>query len=291
MHYLRPVFSDYLCTLIYQTDCKMKRYHTIIGILAFLFSLSGCDTIEYHPYDARIEGATNINRCNIGRIEERLAGVDSFRFAFISDTQRWYDETEKVVKAINQRSDIDFVVHGGDLSDFGATKELLWQRDILNRLKMPYVCLLGNHDCLGTGEEVFRKVFGEPNFAFTAGNVRFVCLNTNAMEFDYSEPVPDFRFLKQERDSFPTEASRTLFAMHVKPMDEQFNNNVADIFQEYISRFPDPICCIYGHGHKLMTSDLFGDGLLYHQVSNIQKRKYLLFTIYPEGYSYETIDF
>lgn len=269
----------------------MNTLRTIIGILVFLFSLTGCDTIEYHPYDARIEGATNINRRNIYRIEEELAGRDSFRFAFISDTQRWYDETEKAVKAINQRCDIDFVVHGGDLSDFGATKELLWQRDILNRLKMPYVCLLGNHDCLGTGEEVFRKVFGEPNFAFTAGNVRFVCLNTNAMEFDYSEPVPDFHFLKQERDSFPNEASRTLFAMHVKPMDEQFNNNVADIFQEYIRHFPTPMCCIYGHGHKLMTSDLFGDGLLYHQVSNIQKRKYLLFTIHPEGYSYETIDF
>ncbi len=36
----------------------------------------------------------------------------------ISDTRRWYDETEKTVEALNARDDIDFVLHGGDLSGF-----------------------------------------------------------------------------------------------------------------------------------------------------------------------------
>ena len=38
----------------------------------------------------------------------------------ISDTQRWYNSTEDVVKALNARGDIDFVIHGGDQSDFGV---------------------------------------------------------------------------------------------------------------------------------------------------------------------------
>ena len=42
----------------------------------------------------------------------------------ISDTQRWYNSTEDVVKALNARGDIDFVIHGGDQSDFGVTKEI-----------------------------------------------------------------------------------------------------------------------------------------------------------------------
>lgn len=253
--------------------------------------MAGCDMVEYHPYDARIEGMVNINSRHIGRIEERLRGATTFRFAFITDTQRWYDETEDVVAAINQRSDVDFVIHGGDLTDFGATKELLWQRDILNGLKVPYVCLIGNHDCLGTGEEVFNKVFGDPNFSFTAGDVRFICLNTNALEYDYSEPVPDFLFLGNELDSFPAEARRTLFAMHVKPFDEQFNNNVAQVFEYALRAFPSPLCCIYGHGHKLAADDLFGDGLMYYQCSNIKDRKYLLFTINEEGCFYEVVSF
>ena len=247
--------------------------------------------IEYHPYDARIDGMTNINQCNIVRIEEGLQDADTFRFAFITDTQRWYDETEDVVAAINQRTDIDFVIHGGDLTDFGATKEFLWQRDILNGLKVPYVCLIGNHDCLGTGEEVFKKVFGNPNFSFTAGDVHFVCLNTNALEYDYSEPVPNFYFMHHELDSFPIKAKRSLFAMHTKPGDEQFNNNVSDVFQYTLHSFPTPLCCIYGHGHKLAANNLFGDGLMYYQCSNIKDRIYLVFTINKEGYEYETVSF
>lgn len=262
----------------------------MIAILP-LSLLAGCDMIEYHPYDARVEGMTNINARNIKRIEESLRGAETFRFAFITDTQRWYDETEDAVQAINRRTDIDFVLHGGDLTDFGVTKELLWQRDILNGLKVPYVCLIGNHDCLGTGEEVFNRVFGDPNFSFTAGDVHFVCLNTNALEYDYSEPVPDFQFMKEELDSFPAEAGRTLFAMHTKPFDEQFNNNVAHVFEYVLSSFPTPLCCIYGHGHKLAADDLFGDGLMYYQCSNIKDRKYLLFTINKEGYDYEVVSF
>ena len=69
----------------------------------------------------------------------------------MGDSQRWYDETEDFVKEINKRNDIDFVIHGGDMSDFGLTKEFLWQRDIMNGLNVPYVALIGNHDCLGTG--------------------------------------------------------------------------------------------------------------------------------------------
>ena len=42
----------------------------------------------------------------------------------ISDTQRWYNSTEDVVKALNARGDIDFVIHGGDQSDFGVTKRI-----------------------------------------------------------------------------------------------------------------------------------------------------------------------
>lgn len=222
----------------------VNKNRIIILTLTLITSLTGCDTVEYHPYDARIEGMTNINSRNIVRIEESLKGCETFRFAFITDTQRWYDETEDVVQAINKRTDIDFVIHGGDLTDFGATKELLWQRDILNGLKIPYVCLIGNHDCLGTGEEVFNMVFGDPNFSFTAGDVHFVCLNTNALEYDYSEPVPDFKFIRHERDSFPQTAKRTLFAMHTKPGDEQFNNNVANIFQRVLLTYPNPLCCI-----------------------------------------------
>ena len=160
-----------------------------LGILL----LGGCDMIEYHPYDLDIDGETDVNRRNIERIETATFGKEEIRFAVISDTQRWYDETEDAVEALNQRNDLDFVLHTGDMSDFGLKLEFEKQRDILSGLKVPFVCLLGNHDCLATGLDVFRKIFGTEDFAFTAGNVRFLCLNTNALEFDYSSAVPNIQ--------------------------------------------------------------------------------------------------
>ena len=159
---------------------NMKRL--AIALLAAA-TATACQ-VDYHPYDTRIDGECGINAKNIARIEASTAGKSAIRFAVISDTQRWYDETREAVSALNARGDIDFVLHTGDMADFGMKAEFERQRDILNRLHVPYVVLLGNHDCLATGEEIFRTIFGDFNTAFTAGNVRILCLNTNALEFD-----------------------------------------------------------------------------------------------------------
>ena len=232
-------------------------------LLALCFS--GCDMLETHPYDVHITGERELNNKNIQLIENKMQGKKTIRFAMISDTQRWYNSTEDVVKALNARGDIDFVIHGGDQSDFGVTKEFIWMRDIFNKFQMPYVCLLGNHDCLGTGEDAYRAIYGDPNFAFTAGNV----LNNLSPEIE-----------------------KTVFAMHVKPFEFVFNNNVAKIFQLYVNQFPKVQFCLYGHEHKFAVDDLFNDGVLYFQCPCIDKRIYLLFTIKEDGtYDYETVEF
>ena len=250
-----------------------------------------CDYFEIHPYDTNISGDTDINRVNISKIEERLLNKCDFKFAVISDTQGWYDETEEFVSALNLRDDIDFVIHCGDLSDFGLKKEFEFQREILSFLNIPYVALIGNHDCIATGEAVYREIFGELNFSFTVGSTRFICLNTNAMEYDYSTPVPDFKFLDRELKALPDYIEQVIYTMHVRPGEFQFNNNVKDIFQEYIKQVPGTPICIYGHEHTLRVDDLFGDGVLYYQCPNIEKRTHLLFTINENGYDYEAVKF
>ena len=184
--------------------------------------MAGCDMIDYHPYDVRISGETDVNAHNIAEIEQKCKGKTTIKFVTMGDSQRWYDETLDFVGEINKRDDIDFVIHGGDMSDFGVTDEFLWQRDIMNKLHVPYVTLIGNHDCLGTGEETYRAVFGDPNFSFIAGRIKFVCLNTNAMEFDYSRPIPDFTFLENEITDRKDEFDKTVVSMHVRPYADQF---------------------------------------------------------------------
>lgn len=266
----------------------MKRIHTLFLVPALL--LSACQ-VDYHPYDTRISGETGINAKNIERIETACSGKQSIRFAVISDTQRWYDETRDVVKALNQRTDIDFVIHTGDMADFGMKSEFERMRDILNRLSVPYVAIIGNHDCLATGERVFIRIFGVCNYGFTAGNVRFICLNTNSLEYRKDEAVPDLEFLRDQIEHFPAEATKTIVAMHAQPYSEQFDNQVVELFQATIRQFPALQFCVHGHGHKFNVEDIFDDGVIYYECGNIQKRGYLLFTVNEEGYQYEKVSF
>ncbi|ADV44147.1 metallophosphoesterase [Bacteroides helcogenes] len=265
---------------------KIFRY-TIISFLCL--AMGGCDLIEYHPYDVRISGETDVNAHNIERIEKNCKGKTTIRFVTMGDSQRWYDETIDFVNHLNERDDIDFVIHGGDMSDFGVTKEFLWQRDIMSKLKMPYVTLIGNHDCLGTGEETYRVVFGEPNFAFIAGRTKFVCLNTNAIEYDYSRPIPDFEFLTSQIHDRATEFNKTVISMHIRPFCDEFNNNVAHVFQRYVNEFPGIQFCTAAHEHHLFEEDLFGDGVMYYMSDCMKRRCYYIFTITPDGYEHEAV--
>lgn len=261
----------------------------LLLLLAVL--LWGCDMIESNPYDVRITGEKQLTYKNIELIEEATAGKSTIRFAMISDTQRFYDETVDAVNAINARDDIDFVLHGGDLTEYGATNEFLWQRDILERLQMPYVCVIGNHDCIATGIEAYQSLFGPLNFSFTAGDVRFVCLNTNSLEFDYSESVPDLGYIKNEIASMAPRVKKSVVLMHSRPYSEQFSNNVAQEFHQLLTRLPGLQFCVYGHGHNVTVDDLFGDGVIYYQCASAKKRTYLVFTIYENGYNYEVVEF
>jgi len=248
--------------------------------------------LESNPYDVNITGEKHLTSKNIALIEAETSGKKVIKFAMISDSQRFYDETVDAVKSINGRSDIDFVVHGGDLTEYGATKEFLWQRDILARLKVPYVCVIGNHDCIATGVEAYKSLFGPLNFTFVAGNVKFVCLNTNALEFDHSESVPDFGFMRDEAKQYPSDVTKTVVLMHAGPYSEQFDNNVAFVFHSIIKNMPGLQFCLYGHGHNVSVDDMFDDGVIYYQCPATKKRAYLLFTINDNNtYDYEVVDF
>lgn len=261
--------------------------------IPFFFLLTSCDLIDYHPYDGRLTSRDDedVNNKNITKIESACQQKDTIRFVFTGDTQRWLDETVDFVNHVNRQDSIDFVIHGGDMTDFGIKKEYLWQHDILSKLNIPYVALIGNHDIIGNGDLVYLDLYGKYNFSFRTGNIRFICLNTNALEYDYSNPVPDFSFIKQELADTRDTDLRTVFVMHVPPGSDQFNNNVADIFQEKIKEFPSLQFCLHAHDHNFVAHDLFNDGIIYYCCDNIAKRTYLLFTITPDNYSYEIVKF
>ena len=142
------------------------------------------------------------------------------------------------------------------------------------------------------GPDVFDiAVFGDPNFSFIAGRIKFVCLNTNAMEFDYSRPIPDFEFLAAQIRDREEEFDKTVVSMHIRPFCNEFNNNVAHVFQRYIKEFPGLQFCTSAHEHHRFEKDLFEDGIMYYMSDCMKNRNYYVFTITPEGYEREVVYF
>ena len=264
---------------------------TVISQFLLLILFASCNLIEYHPYDLESKNQpSGINQTNINLLQKNDDEQDTVRFIFMGDTQRHYDETQDFVNAANKLNNIDFVIHGGDINDFGMSKEYVWIHDIMKKLKVPYVALIGNHDILGHGKDVYQKIYGDLNFSFAFRKTRFICLNTNALEFDYSTPVPDFDYMMGFlKDSATIE--RTIVVMHAPPYSDEFNDNSALMFNYVIEHYKNPEFCIHAHNHVQSMNDLFNNGILYYGCDDISRRTFLLFTLAGNTYSYKTVKF
>lgn len=273
---------------------KTAAVAIVAAVAAFC---AGCDKFEYHPYADDVS-YSNLNAKALEQIEQSCAGKATIRFVWTGDTQRFYDETEALVAHVNRRiehaGDIDFVLHGGDLTDFGLVREYEWMHRKLKRLKVPYAAIVGNHDLQGNGCSIFREMYGPLNFSFIAGNVKFVCLNTNYQERDKvdGEAIPDFRFIRDELEDSRT-WTQTIVAMHVGPDEDdvEWDASSEHIFQEEITRFPGLQCCLHAHSHHFKAREYFNDGVMYYCCEAAKYRKYLVFTITPTGYSYEEVEY
>ena len=263
----------------------MKKYL----LLAATVLLASCsDLFDTHPYDVDIKGETGINAKQMAIIESKFANKDTLRVAFISDTHLWLSDAKDQVADVNKRN-VDFVIHLGDLTDTATDKEYEWSRDILLNLNAPFVALIGNHDFLGTGDQTYEKMYGKMNFSFIAGRVKFLCINTNATEYDYLAAIPNFDYMEEEMAKDSTKFDRTIIVMHAPPYSDQFNNNVCKAFRRYLDFFPGLMCCIYGHNHNDTVTEFYDDGLIFYGIDCAKHRNYRLFTITPDGYEVEQI--
>lgn len=116
---------------------------------------------------------------------EGTAAGKTVRFAFITDNH--YSVGSKAgadltacIDDINSLPDIDFVVMGGDITDFGADAELRDVKALFDRLKYPYYVVAGNHDAKWSesGCNTHKATFGYEHFEFDCKGWRFIGCNS-----------------------------------------------------------------------------------------------------------------
>jgi Icc protein len=156
--------------------------------------LAAC--IEFSPFETDLaEDERAQTRRNLAWLAALPDPGEHLQFAVVADSHQHVDELSTIVDAINGRPGIDFVAHLGDLTDVGLREEYRATLEALKRLRVPFVTVIGNHDAISNGKLVYREMFGPYDYVFRRGLTRFVCFNSNSLEFG---SVPDLEWLDEQ---------------------------------------------------------------------------------------------
>ncbi|MBL7545084.1 MAG: metallophosphoesterase [Bdellovibrionaceae bacterium] len=161
----------------------------ILGLLLTFLITSSCAPFRDSPFsDQLIRKDRELNSANHHKLNALNTGT-KIKIAIFADSHQNYKDLDRVVFRINQ-SDVDFVVGLGDFTNSGYNLEYDQFLDSYVRINKPTFTVLGNHDAIGAGPSLFRKVFGPVNYYFEWNSYRFILFHSanweNPEEFNSS---------------------------------------------------------------------------------------------------------
>lgn len=249
-----------------------------VAIVISMIALQACsDAFEFSPNQEFSKNSIrDMNAKNIARLAKNTK--DTITIAFIGDSQRFYNDVEKFVNKANTIEEIDFVLLAGDISDFGLLNEFNWVTDRLTKLKMPYIGVVGNHDVVANGENVFQRMFGPLNQSFIYDSVKFILHNTNSREY-VGNNVPDLEWLEQELSEQPG-VKYQIAVSHVPPFaDGDFNPALEQDYSKLFAETPNFLISLHGHIHNHKDYYPYKDGVRYITSPSFDQRSFVLLKI------------
>jgi 3',5'-cyclic-AMP phosphodiesterase len=254
----------------------MKCGVIVVSVLAIFFAVVSCRKFEANPYsgEALSDLPENLNHKNANRLGSGNIG-DTVKVMFIGDTQRFYDALGAAVDLTNRTTEVDFLVMAGDITDFGLGREFKWVYERLKDLKVPYFCVIGNHDLVTNGGEHYEKIFGDKNFSFTFAGYKFIFHDTNGREYGFNGSVPDLDYLRSQMGDQDPE---WLVGMsHVPPFNEDFDPTLEEPYSRLFASDQRFIASLHGHLHGTIVENIYDDQVKYIVAPAVSKNfAYLL---------------
>lgn len=252
--------------------------------------LVSCNQFEYSPnqiFDK--DSRQDINAANLKALGKG-EGDDTVRFVLTGDTQKSRDETVKLYQKVNQVPGIDFVVVAGDISEFGVLKEMEWIDRELEKLNMPYLAVIGNHDLTSRGKDVFLRMFGPLNYSFVYGGIKFICHDSNSREYGFNGKVPDVDWLKTQLQS-EAGVEHYVTISHVPPISEDFDPKLVTDYTAAFAATPGFLASLHAHTHNYELFYPDKSGIPYVITSAVGNNEFLLVEIVNHKVSFERISF
>jgi 3',5'-cyclic-AMP phosphodiesterase len=259
----------------------MKHIVRLAVLFSILLYAQSCEKFDYNVYEVN-RYADDESVSTAFNLDKLLSQPkkDTLRLVFVGDTQRFYDEVEDLVNEINSLTQVDALIITGDLSDFSAAREYEWLNAELKKLKVPFLTVIGNHDCLANGTTLYEDIYGPLNYSFTWNDIRFVMHNTNSREFSFNGNIPDLDWMRDQL-SDKENYSSCIFVSHVPPHSDDFDPALVHDYTRLISSAKNTVMSVNGHRHNEDLSQPYGENTWYLNTSAPVNRIYSYVTIYP----------
>lgn len=265
----------------------MARLQRIIGSsMIFMAILWACsDPFAYSPFETKVpDGLKGLTEKNLERIHRfDTAFGKPFKIALISDSHYHFNDLKDALTDINQKNEFAFIIVTGDLTENGLLKEFEIFHEIMSHARIPYLTVIGNHDHLSNGANIYQQMYGQLNYSFVFQNVKFIAWDNTIWE---SEREADFDWLNEAlkiNNENEQVVDHIIPLSHIPPFDDQLAEK-RFVFHELLKEH-NVALSIHGHKHEFFLGDLYGDGIQYMTVGSPQKRNYVSLSVTPAGIS------
>ena len=204
-----------------------------------LLGVAGCDIdIQFSPWQSNVP-VSDLTATHLGKLTKTDTGsFEPFTVAVAADVHLDAAELREVVRALNERGDIAFLLLVGDLTDGGMLLEFTWLGNVIEECDFPVLTVVGNHDGLNNGQDIYNEMFGPFNYSFVYRDVQFVMWNNNPYEWGN----PDLEWLEQQVEC----DSPSVIVAHQPPPPAPAQEED----WKYIRQGGSALATVHGHTHK-----------------------------------------
>jgi 3',5'-cyclic-AMP phosphodiesterase len=270
-------------------SCSMN-FRLEVFIFLVLIVL-GCDKpFSYSPFEATVpDDLRNSTAKNLQKIRDRESATgNDFKIAVLSDAHYHFNDLRDAIDRINADTLVAFVVVTGDLTENGLLKEFEIFHQLMSSLNTPYLTVIGNHDYLSNGVQVYRQIFGPVNYSFFFKDFKFIMWDNIRWE---SNSEPDWKWFRAEisdRREDQREASRIIPFSHIPPNDGQLADSAAVIHKLFLEN--GIRLSVHGHKHEYTNEQLY-PGVRYVTIGSPDKRGYVELSMSPDSVRVSKIRF
>lgn len=237
-------------------------------LVSFFLIITTCAPFKDSPFSDKVfTDARDLN----GVAKTELQNVESdgeIKIALFADSHSNHRDLDDVIDQINQTPALDFVVNLGDFTDSAYNLEYDRFVDALEGVLKPNFTVIGNHDAIGAGPALFRKIFGLSNYWFETSTARFIFFHTANLE-DPEGFKPQWLL-----DAVNESVKNVFIFSHISLVDsERF---VPTMFG---SLFQNPLVKMSAYGHKHVYELQNSSGSVLLQVPRVQRLQWLVVRI------------